>query len=85
MKCRLPRLRAAPLTDEDASILLWGSRGNGPDRVLWRISQVSDRRDADAMLVMTEIHASRIVQSGTGDWCYFGHSSQAEFSNETLQ
>ncbi len=44
-----------------------------------------DRRDADAMLVMVELHASRIVQAVTGDWCYFGHSSQAVFSNETLQ
>jgi hypothetical protein len=51
----------------------------------WPVATVADHRDADAMLIMVEVHGSRVVQASTGDWCYFGHSSQWIFQNETRQ
>ncbi len=82
-----PRLEPALYTEEDRDI--WACVG------LWRCfalndalemaSAIGDRRDAEAMLVMVELHASRVIQAQTGDWCYFGHSTQSVFSNETLQ
>lgn len=83
-----PRLQSAPLTTEDFAILSHQWTGRGFTRP-WLIpighSYGADLRDADAMLIMVELHASRVVQAATGDWCYFGHSSQSVFQGETLQ
>jgi hypothetical protein len=85
-----PRPPPPSLTLEDLNIVLQLALRSKPrhDQVLvsfLRVVVAQDRRDADAMLIMVELHASRVVQVPTGDWCYFGHSSQSVFQNETLQ
>jgi len=75
-----------PLTGTDWGIFLWlaARRGRCIVDVLADCFD-ADNRDADAMLTMVEVHASRVVQSRRGYWHYFGHSSQSVFQNEILQ
>jgi hypothetical protein len=84
-----PRLESASFTDEDIAIWKRAESRFG----WWQAAKLrketiygqSDRRDASAMLTMVELHASRVVQVPTGDWCYFGHSSEVVFQDATLQ
>lgn len=34
-----------------------------------------DRRDAAEMLIMVDLQASKVAQTDSGHWCWFGHAA----------
>jgi len=83
-----PRLEAAPFTEEDHETWRFRleRRYRRTSRMLGALQKYdSDGRDADAMLIMVQLRASKVVQVATGDWCWFGHGDSALTVGERLQ